>query len=210
MATLGNTPVSALNTKANPLTELSGRRWVSRFQGSTATRDLAMPFRRGAEAFIAALRAAGARVTIAATLRDPERAYLMHWSWRLVKKNADPQKIPPMKGVNIRWAHEGADGKHSKAKSIEAALEMVRGFNIQNLGTEPSLKSRHTSGCAIDMTIRWDGSLSIQDAREKTIEIASMPRDGTNLKLRQVGESYGVIKYNRSGRDDPHWSDRGA
>jgi len=28
--------------------------------------------------------------------------------------------------------------------------------------------------------------------------------------LRRVGASYGVIKYNRSGRDDPHWSDNGA
>lgn len=35
-------------------------------------------------------------------------------------------------------------------------------------------------------------------------------RTGLNQNLHRVGASYGVIKYNRSGRDDPHWSDNGA
>lgn len=169
-----------------------------------------MPFRSSVEDFISALRAAGATVTIAATVRDPERAYLMHWSWRVIKKNSDLQTIPPMKGVDICWAHEGPDGKYSRERSIEAAREMVRGFNIENLGAEPALTSRHTMGRAIDMTIRWDRKLSIIDARGESVEIASSPRTGLNHQLRRVGDSYGVIKYNRSGRDDPHWSDNGA
>ncbi len=169
-----------------------------------------MPFRNGVEDFVAALRAAGATVTIAATLRDPERAYLMHWSWRVIKKSADPLTIPPMKGVDVCWAHDGADGKYSRERSIEAAREMVRGFNIENLGAEPALHSRHTLGRAIDMAIRWDRKLSITDAGGAIVAIASSPRTGLNNQLRRVGASYGVIKYNRSGRDDPHWSDDGA
>lgn len=190
--------------------DLSGRQWAAKFPASVATRDLAMPFRRGAESFIAALRTAGATVTIASTLRDPKRAYLMHWAWRIVKRNVDPLSVPPMDGVNIAWAHEGCDGKYSTPKSVEAAREMVRAFDMQNLGTAPALNSRHTRGCAIDMSVRWDRTLSILDAGGTAVQIATFPRSGVNLQLRRVGESYGVIKYNRAGRDDPHWSDNGA
>lgn len=213
MHTVRNTSSSSTSptsVRGKTAAEPSGRKWVAAFTGSVATRDLAMPFRRGAEAFIAALRAAGATVTIAATLRDPRRAYLMHWSWRIARKNADPLSIPPMDGVNIAWAHDGPDGKYSKQKSIEAAREMVNGFDMQSLGAAPALNSRHTKGCAIDMAIRWNRTLSIVDARGLTVEVASMPRTGVNLQLRRAGESYGVIKYNRAGRDDPHWSDNGA
>jgi hypothetical protein len=31
-----------------------------------------------------------------------------------------------------------------------------------------------------------------------------------NLQLHRVGATYGVIKFNRAGRDEPHWSDNGA
>jgi hypothetical protein len=130
----------------------------------------------------------------------------MHWSWRIVRKNANPLTIPPMDRVNIAWAHDEPDGKYSKQKSIEAAREMVNGFDnfdMQTLGAAPALKSRHTKGCAIDMAIRWNRTLSIVDARGLTVEIATMPRTGVNLQLRRVGESYGVIKYNRGGRARP-------
>ena len=58
--------------------------------------------------------------------------------------------------------------------------------------------------------ISWTGMLSIADADGNIIEIRTSPRSGLNVQLRRVGESYGVIKYNRAGRDDPHWSDNGA
>jgi hypothetical protein len=134
----------------------------------------------------------------------------MHWAWRIAKANFDPQLVPSMDGVGITWAHEDSQGRFSLDASRAAAQAMVLGFDMQNLGTAPALKSRHTLGYAIDMTIRWRGTLSILDAYGDTVEIATAPRSGTNRQLRLVGESYGVIKYNRAGRDDPHWSDIGA
>lgn len=59
--------------------ELSGVAWVNKFQDKTSTQTLSYPFRTNVEQFLSALKQAGARVTIAATLRPPERAYLMHW-----------------------------------------------------------------------------------------------------------------------------------
>ncbi|GAB3437902.1 hypothetical protein NX773_19525 [Massilia solisilvae] len=190
--------------------ELSGRAWTGRFPGSNSLRDLKMPFRDSVRAFIDALRSANATVKIAATFRPPERAYLMHWSWRIVKQGFDPSKVPSMPGIEIEWAHNGTDGKYSREASVAAASEMVHGFEIDHLGVAPALASRHTSGFGIDMRISWIGHLSIVDADGDTVEIVHWPHTGLNPTLQEVGASYGVIKYNRSGRDDPHWSDNGA
>jgi hypothetical protein len=115
-----------------------------------------------------------------------------------------------MNGVEINWAHEDAEGNYSRQLSVIAARAMVEGFNIQGLGVAPALRSRHTLGFGIDMNIRWNGVLAIPDAYGNIVQITGTPRTGMNVQLRRVGESYGVIKYNRAGRDDPHWSDNGT
>lgn len=208
-----NTADVIANRAARPsqlAASLSGAHWAKCFLGSEKTHDLAQPFRRNVDAFIGALRDAGAKVAVSATRRDPRRAYLMHWAWKIARTHFDPAKVPPMDGVSITWAHLGGDGKISQVASVAAAREMVRAFGMQTLGVAPSLKSRHTSGRAIDMSIRWNGTLTIFDAKGKSIEIKTLPRSGANRALHRVGASYGVIKYNRAGRDDPHWSDDGA
>jgi hypothetical protein len=190
--------------------ELSGAQWVNRFRGSNSLRDLKRSFQDKADAFIDALQAAGARVSISATYRPPERAYLMHWSWLIVKRDLDPANVPAMEGVDINWMHEGTEGKYSRVASVAAAREMVNRFNMQSLGVAPALQSRHTAGCGIDMNIRWTGTLTIADGDGNIIKIESFPHSGMNKQLHRVGESYGVIKFNRAGRDEPHWSDNGA
>lgn len=188
----------------------SGRDWIFRYRGSKDLRDLRLPFRGYAEAFIEALRAAGATVNINATYRPPKRAYLMHWAWKIARGRVTAEAVPAMDGVPIAWEHYEKDKKYSDALSVEAAREMVCGFQMERLGVAPSLKSRHTAGCGIDMTISWTGDLLIPDAYGELIKIDKLPRTGMNPQLHRVGASYGVIKYNRSGRDDPHWSDTGA
>jgi hypothetical protein len=115
-----------------------------------------------------------------------------------------------MDGVDIAWAHSDASGKYSREASVAAASAMVLGFGIQSLGVAPALQSRHTLGYGIDMSILWFGTLTIAEADGNLVKIASSPRTGMNSQLRQVGAAYGVIKYNRAGRDEPHWSDNGA
>jgi hypothetical protein len=134
----------------------------------------------------------------------------MHWSWLIVKRNLDPALVPAMDGVAINWMHEDAEGNYSRQLSSAAARAMVEGFGIHRLGVAPALQSRHTLGRGIDMNIRWNGGLTIPDADGNIVRIMTSPRSGLNVQLRRVGESYGVIKYNRAGRDDPHWSDNGA
>lgn len=134
----------------------------------------------------------------------------MHWCWRIVNQNVNPADVPTMAGVNINWVHEGRTPHEARQRGIAAANEMVIEFNIQRLGVAPALRSRHMLGFGIDMTIQWSGALSIADAEGNVVVIESIPRTGLNQQLHRVGASYGVIKYNRSGRDDPHWSDNGA
>lgn len=197
------------NTSAENLAP-SGCHWVSQYRGTDRLHDLRYPFRGHVEAFIGALQAAGAIVTINATYRNPKRAYLMHWCWKIARDLVSPEDVPAMAGVSISWKHYDKDQNYSKERSVEAAREMVGAFQMGSLGVAPSLRSRHTLGFGIDMTIAWSRVLTLPDAYGHMVRITSLPRTGMNRELHRVGASYGVIKYNRNGRDDPHWSDTGA
>lgn len=179
--------------------ELSGARWVSRFPGSSRTSDLTEPFRSAVENFLTALTRAGATITISSTLRPPERAYLMHWSWKIVH-GTDPRSVPARHGVDIEWVHP------TRAASLQAARAMVTGFGLENLRVAPSLSSHHTRGQAIDMSISWRGDLSIASTNGRISVISSTPRNGMNPGLHAVGAGYGVIKYVGGAADRPHWS----
>ena len=183
--------------------ELSGPQWVERFPTSKSPDSLADGFRQNCQAFLAALDDAGADVTINATLRPPERAYLMHWSFLISTGSFDPEDVPAMAGVDIEWVHPKPDGSPDLAASKAAAAAMVQGYDI---AFTPSLSSMHTVGKAVDMTIRWSGALEInqQDGTSTTIE--SLPLSGLNHELWAVGASYGVIKL---PTDPPHWSSNG-
>jgi len=137
-------------------------------------------------------------VEISATYRPPERAYLMHWCWMIANLSQAPSAVPPMTGIDIDWTCRG-DGSAARA----AARAMAEGFNLEVL---PALDSRHTQRRAIDMTIRWDGMLSLRDFDGNLHHIGGSPRDGTNHELGQVGASFGVLKLDT---DPPHWSEDG-
>jgi hypothetical protein len=173
---------------------ISGPDWVSQFPQSKSVDDLAELFRENVNRFLSALSDSGASVSIAATLRPPERAYLMHYSFLIARAGADPGGVPAMPGVDIQWAHE-------EAKS--AAEAMVPGYDIV---FQPALNSRHAQGLAVDMDIAWQGSLTIADAQGVDTTIASLPRNGRNGDLQAVGSSYGVKKL---ATDPPHWSSDG-
>lgn len=189
---------------------LSGAAWCSEFRGSTGfDSNMAEPFSADAKAFIAALVAAGATVSVASTYRPPNRAFLMHWSWKIVNEAADPRTIPTRDGVSIKWDHVDEAGVYSSEKSINAAKAMVTGYAIQNLKVAPSLSSRHTEGNAVDMSISWSGSLVVTQKDGKDITIATEPRSGMNTDLHKVGAGYGVTKYHGGDKDKPHWSNDG-
>ena len=186
--------------------ELSGLAWVFRFPGSESPADCIDPFRSNLRAFLAALADAQAQVSIAATYRPPERAYLMHWSWKIAKNIADPREAEPMQGVDIDWVHRTDTGAPDIPRSRSMAGRMV---SLYEIVSQPALISRHTERRAIDMNIWWDGPLSIRGPKGDKTTISTEPCTGMNAELAQVGAQYGVIKA-RFANDPPHWSDDGS
>ena len=195
--------MSASHPSEAPSDDLSGAHWVQRFPGSRSPQDLAEPFRASVVAFLAAMAAANIRVRITATLRPRERAYLMHWSWKIARGKADAADVPPMPGVSIRWTHP------TPKESIQAAQDMVAAFGMSGLRTAPALASLHIDGRAIDMTISWRGVVRIRNAAGKEIVLDRLPRSGMNPQLIAVGATYGVIKFVGGSSDKPHWSATG-
>ena len=183
---------------------LSGSLWVSKFPTSTSVDDLEATFRSNVKNFLSALKTAGASVSIAATLRPKERAYLMHWSYGVANEGVDPSDVPAMAGVDIEWVHTDKDGKKNIDASKLGAKAMVDGYGI---AFRPALTSRHTEGKAIDMDISWTSAeLKIKDGGAQDVVIKTGNKDGSNTQLHTVGKSYGVIKL---VTDPPHWSSDG-
>jgi hypothetical protein len=186
-----------------PSAELSGAQWVARFAGSNRVADCVSPFRENLTSFVAALSAAGASTTVNATLRPAQRAYLMHWAWKIANSKATAASAGSLQGVNIKWDHPTDEA------SVSAAQDMVNGYGLNGLKVAPALASKHISGLAVDMNISWSGTLTIANSDATSTTIATEPKNGMNVDLHAVGATYGVIKFVGGATDKPHWSDDG-
>lgn len=174
-----------------PAKEKSGAQWVAKFPGTASLDDLEPDFKASATKFIGAIKAAGGTVSIAATYRPRERAYLMHYSSKISTGKITADQVPAMDSVNIDWVHSSAD------ESKKAATAMVKGYGIV---FPPALISRHTERAAVDMTIGGMVGKKIKDASDKDVDIKKLS------DLPAVGATYGVHKL---VSDPPHWSDDG-
>lgn len=190
-------PVAVAAPVSTPGGKLSGAAWVEQFPNSTSIDDLTPDFAGKVHAFVNALKAGGVKVTMSTTFRPRERAYLMHYSCKVAGREIAPDKVPPMDGVDIDWAHRAADGTIDLAKSRAAAQAMMDAYVIVY---PPALVSRHTQRRAVDMTIRGFEDKTVSDADGKEVTLTN------NASLFALGATYGVIKLIK---DRPHWSDDG-
>lgn len=181
------------------MSEPAGIQWCARYPSSNLLTDLAQPFQQGVTSFIAALRSAGAAVTVNATYRPPERAYLMHFACMVagytdaakVFHQIKPGDVPAYQGVDIDWT---CGGDMDEARI--AAAEMVQAYQIVY---PAALVSNHTRRLAVDMDIGWRGTMAIVRKGGAVISVDSRHPE----QLWPVGASYGVIKL---PTDKPHWS----
>lgn len=209
-----------------PPDELSGPDWVNQFPDSKKVADLSGAFRQDVTSFISAMQQAGITVSVVQTLRPPERAYLMHYSWLIVKGKIDPKNVPkftPAAGqlpVDICWVHTKAGGAEDLPASVAAAQQMVSAYHIDpNLTVAPALTSLHTKGLAIDMKTTWtQPAITIADNSGNPVTINTTPRSGLNTHLMAVGLTYGVHHFcypagtcatAGPGGDANHWSATG-
>jgi hypothetical protein len=191
---------------------VSGKDWVKKFPTSESIDDLSPGFRDKVQGFVDALKEAKATISVNATRRPKQRAYMMHFSWLIAKKQIAPADATPFKpaegeeGVDIQWVHKKANGSADVAASRAGAQEMVDGFEIGGGKVAPALNSNHIRGTAIDMTVSWSGTLSIKTKSGKTVAISSTPRSSVNPDLIAVAKTYGVIHFSPPAKDPPHWS----
>ena len=177
-----------------------------------------------------------ADVHINATYRPAERAYLMHYAWRIAVGGLDPGDVPVgQMPVRICWVHRDANGNFDIGASKNAAREMVGGpgcpvfpgphkgycmkdeavFDFdatmaQVISGRPQRNvTQHFSSLAIDMTISWGpGDLTITNGDGKQVTISTTPQDGNNSDLGKVGATYNVFKVQQLS-DPGHWSANG-
>ncbi len=198
----GGRTITALNavTKTRDPSFLSGAAYwhtnQGRYSNSESLNDLTPEFRVNVQRFLDALRLGGATVTISSTRRNKVRAYLMHYCWRISSGDIAPANVPTEPGCAIIWDHGNLK------KSIAAAQEMR---DLFVLVYQPALRSRHIEGKAVDMAVRWPGTIKVKDANGVVVSL-SKPSNGANPGLHKVGRSYGVIKLLS---DLPHWSTDG-
>jgi Putative peptidoglycan binding domain len=181
--------------------KLSGAAWwrsnQGRFPNSDKVSDLAGSFQSNVKAFIAALKAAGASISVSSTLRNPERAWLMHYSWQVSRGKVKPDAVPANSKVAIVWDHGDDKASIAGAKAMS---------DLFSLAFKPSLTSRHIEGKAIDMDISWKGKLEVAGKGGKKVSIGSPNNGADNDDLHKLGADYGVIKL---ATDPPHWSTDG-
>lgn len=180
--------------------ELSGAHWCPRFPRSKSIVTLQPKFQLAVSSFLWALESASANCFIANTFRPKEACYLMNSAWRIWKGEIKPEAVKEMPGVAIEWVHKTKEG------SLAAAYEMCVAYKITHLEDAPALESNHTRGLAIDVSISWNGTLTVKDGADQDVVINSLPRDNMNPELWKVGASYGVMRYHRPAKDKPHWS----
>lgn len=199
----GGRSFAALAARADEIerkNRLSGQSWWQRNQGlylnSESTADLEPQFRGKVEAFIKALKAGGARVTVSSTRRNKVRAYLMHYCYRIARGEVDASTVPSEPGCNIIWDHGDETTTRNAARIMADLFDIVY---------QPSLTSRHVEGKAVDLTVRWTGTIKIKDASGKTRNLPQ-PANGMNATLQEIGRGFGVYKL---VSDEPHWSSDG-
>jgi len=171
-------------------------------------------------------RGAQGAIDVVGAKRSPERAYLMHWSYKIVKEGtpateADQDENRPKGVTDIRWAHSDEHGVYDPAASVRAAAALYHALGVsERLAVEPSLISDHIAGRAVDMTTTWHkDSITIRklDGSEVVIQTTGADeRTDDNPDLHEVAESYGVIHFaSQKGAkslpagDKSHWSYNG-
>jgi hypothetical protein len=179
--------------------KLSGPEWCREFPTERTTAGLRPPFRGKVQRFITSLEAGGVAVRVVATRRPAERAYLMHWAWRIAREGFDPRRVPARAGVDIQWWH----GELGASRSAAAAMVSAYG-----LAYKPSLTSHHIAeegegALAIDMDVTWSGVVKVLDANGDEVELDAAKGNEANPVLHRVGASFGVYKL---VKDPPHWS----
>jgi len=182
---------------------LSGKKWRKiadeKWNKSSKIDDLSSTFKPKFEKFKKVLNDNGITESIDTTKRPYERAYLMHYAWKIAKDKIKPENVPAQKGVDINWDHG------DKEKSKKAAQSMVSAFGMIAMA---SLTSNHLKGNAVDMALDFskfnkDRKLTYKVKDKDTVRIIKIDDEakvGVSAKGKKIA-SIGDRELSKAGAD---------
>ena len=163
------------------------------------------------------LKAQGAFVFVDATVRAPERGYLLYGSYRLSRSESKKtllKRIRELRRINkqwgldvpIRWMHP----KGWRA-TVDAARQLADTYGVVYATRRGARSSDHYGGKAIDlsaMNLPRRLTLIAPDRAELTIELSG-PDESRDLSLtpRLVNWIEAHFAMKKLRKDYPHWSD---
>jgi hypothetical protein len=110
---------------------LSGKdRWranQANYPNSQDIDELESGFRLKTDDFVGSLRHARATLVVNSTRRNPIRADLMHYSWKVAYGELDPKDLPKRGGLAFEWDHGDLE------KSRKGEEEMVKLFGMVHI-----------------------------------------------------------------------------
>ena len=157
--------------------------------------------------------------TLSTAFRSQKKAYLMHYSWKIGMEAINPEEIisipdfdpnvipeeDPWKGsLKISWLVYAPDGSIDFIATKKASLNYVSAIpRYVYRAAYPA--GKHPQRKAVDITVKWSGTLKIRDA-SGNIHFLREPRESaTNAELWRIGDGYKVYKL---PADRPHWEGR--
>ena len=188
-------PSAAATKAAVSDDKLSGAHWTKQFPGSNKVDALIEPFKKNVTSFMGMLRSNKADISVAATYRPPERAWLMHWAWFIAKGKISYSKIGTIANpykIDIVWDHG------DKKSTLKAAQAMVAAYKMKH---QAALTSQHTARKAIDMNISGLPEVLKIDGKDYPIGTAD-PKENKALWFISQHQ-FAVVK---RADDPPHWS----
>jgi len=204
--------------------EILGRRWWARFRNpdqegpALAALGLSNPtFTERVESLITQLRAQGADVFVASTMRFRERGYLM-WGAFLLSQCDSEKKVTRtadmLDRLNGEWTLDVAIGwlhPDGWQATVEAARLMAEAYDVVFATRTGAEKSDHYDGLAVDFTaVGLPRTLTLEapSGRSRTFDLSD-PSQSRDLSLtpeliKWIEKQFQLEKLRR---DYPHWGD---
>lgn len=201
-----------------------GPRWTARYQNPedepklmAALRKKSPGFSKRLEQLMEQLRAQGAFVELASTVRNRKRGYLM-WGSFLLSRATTPKQVDAsvktLRRYNKAWKHHVPIAWRAKGdwqNTVEAARQMKETYDVVYATRRGAQFSDHYDGKAVDIVavgLPRTLTLTAPDGAKQTFDL-SAPDETRDLSLTPalvdwVEQHYGFKKLRA---DYPHWSD---
>jgi hypothetical protein len=218
-------PAPPMNLSRAKDGELLGPNWILRYPNPTGDRGMIDALRRTNPSDFSArvtslldqLRAQGADVHLAATVRNPVRGYLMWGAFVLSRaddEGAVKKLVKKLERVNrdwghrvpIRWAHP--DGWLA---TVESARLMADAYDVVFATESGARKSKHYDGCAVDITVMALPPTLTLKAPNGAVSTFDLSGEEQSRDLSLTPDLIDWVEKNfafeKLESDHPHWQD---